>query len=350
MPSCTRFSSASKPVADSPAGIAARIERNWYRPVRHNLWLLLLWPLVALSVWLKRWRFLHHPPPANPVPVVVVGNITVGGTGKTPLITWLVERARALGLQPAIVSRGYGGSSRHYPLAVTAETPAAVCGDEPRLLQSRLNCPVVVDPQRRRAVAALAGQADIIFSDDGLQHYAMARDAELAVVDGGRGFGNGWLLPLGPLREPVSRLNSVDLTLVNGRDFHVRPLTLVNAVSGAVLALDQLAGQHVCAVAGIGNPQRFYDTLTVLGAELETHSFADHHRFTASDFDFAQDFAGLLVMTEKDWVKCRAFARTNWWYLQVSAVPEADIQARLDKLLSALVRPAIQQTEGHSHG
>lgn len=315
--------------------LARLIEKNWYGSVLGNAWLLPLVPLVWLLVTIKRRRFLRNPPPSSEIPVVVVGNITVGGTGKTPLITYLVKRARELGFTPGIVSRGYGGKA-DYPLLVDAETQASACGDEPRLLASRLGCPLAVDPQRSRAVEALAGQVDLIFSDDGLQHYAMARSAEILVVDAQRGFGNGWLLPAGPLREPVSRLESVDLVLANGRDFQVQASALINAATGEQADLHSLHGQAVQAVSGIGNPQRFYDTLTALGAQVVPHSFPDHHSFTAADFDFAQETPGLIVMTEKDWVKCRTFAQANWWYLAVDAQPAAVAAARIDQLLLAL--------------
>lgn len=334
----------------SRSAFAARIERNWYRAWWRNIWLLPLWLLVVVAVRLRRRRFLRHPPAANPVPVVVVGNITVGGTGKTPLITWLAQRARELGLRPAVISRGYGGQADAYPLEVTADTDVRQCGDEPRLLFQRLQCPVVVDPQRRRAAASLAGRADIIFSDDGLQHYQLQRAAELVVVDGDRGFGNGWLLPVGPLREPVTRLNSVDQVLVNGRDFTVEAVALVNAVSGERRPLSSLQEQAVAAVAGIGNPQRFYQTLQGLGARVEAHAFPDHHDFSLADFDFARDFQGLLVMTEKDWVKCRAFARPEWWYLQVSAVPRAEVKTKLDQLLRSVSSADLLSENGIQNG
>lgn len=315
--------------------LAAVIERNWYGSAWKNFWLLPLWPIVSLIVTYKRARFLNQPPAENVRPVVVVGNLSVGGTGKTPLIVYLVERARALGLHPGIVSRGYGGKAPCYPLQVNAQTPVAHCGDEPMLLHARLNCPVVVDPQRRRAAQALADQVDIIFSDDGLQHYAMARRAEIVVVDGKRRFGNGWLLPIGPLREPLDRLATVDVVLVNGDDFTVEPTALVNAKNGNVIGLDSFNGRTLHAVAGIGNPERFYRTLQNLGIDVIEHSFADHHPFQASDFYFAgsQD---VVVMTEKDWVKCRSFAQDNWWYVPVNAQPNERSQQALDALLLSI--------------
>lgn len=318
--------------------LARLIERNWYRSWVYNIWLLPLWPLVALLVYHKRRRFLRQLPEADKVPVVVVGNITVGGTGKTPLITWLVDEARALGLKPGIVSRGYGSRADHYPLILTDTTSAAEGGDEPVMLYQRLGCPVVVDPQRSRAVDELSGRVDIIFSDDGLQHYGMARAAELVVVDAKRKFGNGWLLPVGPLREPVSRLATVDKVLLNGEDFTVEPAAIKNALTAEVVPSERLAGMTVHAVSGIGNPQRFYDTLKALGATVVEHAFPDHHDFSEADFDFARDAEQIVVMTEKDWIKCRAFARSDWWVVTVKAVLNKDVQDELQRLLKTLTQ------------
>lgn len=318
--------------------LARLIERNWYRSWVYNIWLLPLWPLVALLVYHKRRRFLRQLPEADKVPVVVVGNITVGGTGKTPLITWLVDEARALGLKPGIVSRGYGSRADHYPLILTDTTSAAEGGDEPVMLYQRLGCPVVVDPQRSRAVDELSGRVDIIFSDDGLQHYGMARAAELVVVDAKRKFGNGWLLPVGPLREPVTRLATVDKVLLNGEDFTVEPAAIKNALTAEVVPSERLAGMTVHAVSGIGNPQRFYDTLKALGATVVEHAFPDHHDFSEADFDFARDAEQIVVMTEKDWIKCRAFARSDWWVVTVKAVLNKDVQDELQRLLKTLTQ------------
>jgi len=254
------------------------------------------------------------------------------------LITWLVDEARALGLKPGIVSRGYGSRADHYPLILADTTSAAEGGDEPVMLYQRLGCPVVVDPQRSRAVDELSGRVDIIFSDDGLQHYGMARAAELVVVDAKRKFGNGWLLPVGPLREPVSRLATVDKVLLNGEDFTVEPAAIKNALTAEVVPSERLAGMTVHAVSGIGNPQRFYDTLKALGATVVEHAFPDHHDFSEADFDFARDAEQIVVMTEKDWIKCRAFARSDWWVVTVKAVLNKDVQDELQRLLKTLTQ------------
>jgi tetraacyldisaccharide 4'-kinase len=271
------------------------------------------------------------------VPVLVIGNIAIGGTGKTPLITYLAKRAGELGLRVGIVSRGYGGQSDTYPLNVTAETPVSQSGDEPKLL-TRTGCPIVVDPKRSRAVQFLKDDVDLVLSDDGLQHYAMARAGEIIVSDVTRGFGNGWQLPIGPLREPISRLNSVDLCLVNGEDFIVQPVALVNANTGEQAKLDTFSNKSVHAIAGIGNPARFFTTLKTLGYMVEEHAFADHHAFVKKDITFSDVLP--VVMTEKDWVKCREFSNDNTWFLQVDAQPTADAAQKIDELLIRLGTPA----------
>lgn len=312
---------------------AQRIERSWYQSAWKNAFLLPLWGLFALVAFSKRWLFLHRHKQPNTVPVVVVGNISVGGTGKTPLIIYLIERARELGFTPAVVSRGYGGKAAHYPLVLGERTDAAQAGDEPFLIYQRLRCTVVVDPNRARAVKkASALGATIIFSDDGLQHYAMNRDVEIAIVDGKRRFGNGWLLPIGPLRESISRLASVDLVLENGSDFQVDAQALIHTQDKQQQPLSWLSEQEINAVAGIGNPERFYHTLQSLGAKVTAHSFADHYAFRATDFA-SFDAQTPLVMTEKDWVKCQSFAQKHWWYLQVGAVVNPAVAVKLDALL-----------------
>ena len=317
---------------------AQGLEQSWYRSAWKNAYWLPFWLLVALVVFFKRQFYLFRRKKTNAVPVVVVGNISVGGTGKTPLIIYLVERARVLGLKPAIVSRGYGGKAASYPILVQDDSLVAQVGDEPYLLFKRLRCPVVVDPKRARAVQkALTFQPDIIFSDDGLQHYAMVREAEIAVVDGKRRYGNGWLLPIGPLREPISRLNSVDLVLVNGEDFNVQPSVLINAKTGQEQSLASLAQQEVVAVAGIGNPERFFTTLADLGAKVTPQAFADHHTFTVQDLAWVQA-EQQLIMTEKDWVKCQDFAQAHWWYLPVGAVMQTQAEVKIDALLTSFIK------------
>jgi tetraacyldisaccharide 4'-kinase len=319
-----------------------------------NLKSLLLLPLAALFAAiaaLRRLAWRHgllssrHPG----VPVIVVGNITAGGTGKTPLVLWLAQFLQSRGMHPAIISRGHG-SRRREPRAVPADGAPADFGDEPCLLALRAACPVWVGVDRAATAAALRAahpEVDVIVSDDGLQHYRLARDFEIAVIDGMRGLGNGWPLPAGPLREPPSRLATVDAVVINdgatalpvpgalsmrlrGSHFRnlVRPQQLVTAAD--------LGGTVVHAVAGIGNPRRFFGHLRELGLECIEHPFPDHHPYCASDLVFGD--GAPVVMTEKDAVKCAAFANENQWALIV----DADVDARLGDLITALLPQAAR--------
>ncbi|WP_285962204.1 tetraacyldisaccharide 4'-kinase [Pseudomonas tohonis] len=324
-----------------------RLLDAWYRG--HPA-LVLLRPLEALFrlvVRRKREAFLAGAGPIyrSPVPVMVVGNITVGGTGKTPMILWLIEHCRGLGLRVGVVSRGYGAHPPSLPWRVRAEQGADVAGDEPLLIVQRTGVPLVIDPDRGRAVAALLaeGPLDLVLSDDGLQHYRLARDIELVLIDAARGLGNGRCLPAGPLREPAQRLESVDAVLYNGADagpggaygFRLRPSALVNLLSGERVGLEHFPpGQALHAVAGIGNPQRFFTTLEALNWRPIPHAFADHASFGAAELQFSPALP--LVMTEKDAVKCRAFAADDWWYLAVDAVPTEGFVAWLDARLARL--------------
>lgn len=324
-----------------------RLLDAWYRG--HPA-LVLLRPLEALYrlvVKRKRDAFLAGEGPIYraPVPVMVVGNITVGGTGKTPMILWLIEHCRSLGLRVGVVSRGYGANPPSLPWRVRAEQGADVAGDEPLLIVQRSGVPLVIDPDRGRAVEALLadGPLDLVLSDDGLQHYRLARDIELVLIDAARGLGNGRCLPAGPLREPAQRLESVDAVLYNGADsgpggahgFRLQPTALVNLHSGERVALDHFPpGQALHAVAGIGNPQRFFTTLEALNWRPVPHAFADHASFGAAELQFSPALP--LVMTEKDAVKCRAFAAADWWYLAVDAVPTLVFIEWLDARLARL--------------
>ena len=281
-----------------------------------------------------------------PVPVVVVGNLTAGGNGKTPVVIWLVEQLQKRGISPGVVSRGYGGKATHYPLVLTADTTTAEAGDEPVLISQRTGVPVAVSPVRSDAVQALlAGHAvDIIITDDGLQHYALARDKEIVVIDGVRRFGNGWWLPAGPMRERASRLQSVDAVIVNGGQakpgeipMHLQPGMAVNLLTGERKAVEQLPA--LVAMAGIGHPPRFFATLEQCGARLEKRvPLADHQALVEGQVDALTLPGQSLIMTEKDAVKCRAFAKENWWYLPVDAELSGEQPEHLLKELIALVR------------
>ncbi len=258
-----------------------------------------------------------------PVPVVVIGNLSVGGTGKTPLTIALAGALRERGYRPGVVSRGYGGSQREPLLLGDTPDPAQV-GDEPCLIHAS-GVPVAVGRDRPAAARLLLdADCDVLIADDGLQHYRLARDVEICVIDGIRRFGNRRLLPAGPLREPLSRLQRVDLRVCNGgaaeADEYPMQLRGGDAVAlddGRAQALAGFGGQRVHAVAAIGNPQRFFDSLRAAGIEMIEHAFADHHAFVPADLDFADGLP--LLMTDKDAVKCRRFAQPGWWRVPVRA-------------------------------
>jgi tetraacyldisaccharide 4'-kinase len=270
-----------------------------------------------------------------PVPLIVVGNLTAGGTGKTPLVMAIVEALQARGLRPGVVSRGYGGSQREPMLLGVTPDPAQV-GDEPALI--RANGATVAIGRDRAAAGRLLLQAgcNVLVADDGLQHYALARDVEICVIDGTRRFGNARVLPAGPLREPLSRLARVDLRVCNGGTAQAGEYAMQLRGDVAV-ALQGNARQplaefrRVHAVAAIGNPQRFFASLRAAGIDVIEHAFDDHHAFAPAELDFADDLP--LLMTDKDAIKCAGFAQTRWWRVPVraelSAAFYADLLARL---------------------
>lgn len=324
------------------------LARAWYDG---RAWPLLLAPLSLLYGLLAALRRLLYRlgllrTQRLPAPVVVIGNISVGGTGKTPLTEALVAALRARGLRPGVVSRGYGGRAPRYPLRLGAETGPDVAGDEPAMLFRRTGVPLVVDPRRARGAAHLlaSGDCDVVLCDDGLQHLALARDIEIAVVDGARGFGNGCLLPAGPLREPVRRLRKVDYVVVNGDGEPWPGAIRMSLVPqswqplGDTTAVPPEAGSRLHAVAGIGNPGRFFDMLRAQGFEVVEHAFPDHHAYTAADLDFGDDLP--VVMTEKDGVKCRALASARGWIVPVRADLPAPFVDSLTGRIAALRKNA----------
>lgn len=263
------------------------------------------------------------------LPVIVVGNLSVGGTGKTPLVCHLVHELRSKGFKPAIVMRGYAGKHRAAH-EVGAASQAFEVGDEAIVLFERLACTVVIGKKRVNAIKYIEKNCDcdVIISDDGLQHYAMARDVEILVVDGMRRLGNHQLLPAGPLREPMKRLASVDFVVTNGEPqagelgMHIEPLAFVSLRDETrTLPITGFKGKAVHALAGIGNPDRFFKTMTLLGCDVCQHAYPDHHFFTEKDITFDGD----VVMTEKDAVKCRYFAKDNHWYLRIAARVDASL-------------------------
>lgn len=300
------------------------------------------------------------------VPLIVVGNITVGGTGKTPLIIYLARQLLYAGYRPGIVSRGYGSKAPSYPFHVNKDSPVAHSGDEALLIARNTECPLVIDADRAAAVKSLEQHYDcnVILSDDGMQHYAIARDIEIAVIDGRRGFGNGYLLPAGPLREKPERLNEVDYIICNeachlrfnkpSYEMTLKPRHLCHLLSSEIFPIahvreemmkskvsaqnnetenaEPVATKHkVHAIAGIGNPERFFSSLCDCGFDIITHVFADHHVYSLQDINFADDYE--VIMTEKDAVKCMDFARKIDWYLRVDAVID---EAFIDNLLTKL--------------
>jgi len=292
-----------------------------------------LWPAslaFGLVAALRRIFYrLGILPSAHPgIPVIVVGNLTAGGSGKTPLVIWIAERLKKQGWTPAIVSRGYGARV-DAPRAASIADDAAAVGDEPILLSRRSGCPVWVGAERIavcRALRAAHPEVDVLILDDGLQHYALRRDIEIALVDA-RGFGNGFLLPAGPLREPPSRLRSVDGVVGHGASISGYSMKLegdeFHRMTDAAerRKASAFAGQRVHAVAGIGEPNRFFLHLAKLGIQAIPHPFPDHHPFTPRDLDFGDEAP--VLMTEKDAVKLRRAARANWWVLPVTAQVDA---------------------------
>ncbi|WP_028387981.1 tetraacyldisaccharide 4'-kinase [Legionella fairfieldensis] len=299
------------------------IDKLWYRkhPIRWVLWPLSL--IYAFVVRLRRRYLLRFRQQKIAVPLIVVGNLTVGGVGKTPLVIALAKKMRDKGLYVGIVSRGYGAGIKRFPHEVSLNDSAALVGDEPLLIAKRTGCPVVIAPKRMQAVNYLLEKhaCQIILSDDGLQHYTMGRAIEIVVIDGVRKFGNGLCLPAGPLREQISRLNQEVILVVNGGEWpnahamNLEPGKLTHLATGEVRELHTLSSP-VAAVAAIGHPQRFFNLLEKSGIVFKKYPFPDHHNFQQNELQF---FEKTVLMTEKDAVKCQAFAMDSWYFLPVEA-------------------------------
>lgn len=332
----------------------ALVNKIWYQghPLR---WLLL--PLSALFAFITAFRrslfrLGIKSQTTLPVPVIVVGNITVGGSGKTPIVIYLIELLRNQGFNPGVISRGYGAQFQGVKV-VTVKDAATDVGDEPAMIVARTGVPMVVGAKRVETAKALLAQfaVDVIICDDGLQHYALGRDIELVVIDGKRGLGNRNLLPAGPLREGEWRLNQVDFVIVNGGpavanqyEMQLRPCAVL-PVSPAVTA-EFDSTQPLVAMAGIGHPARFFETLTQQGYQVALfHSFDDHQAY---DKRLLCELAASrpLIMTEKDAVKCRDFAQENWWYLAV----DAKLSPQFDQQLLSRLRSVAAAKKGKSHG
>jgi tetraacyldisaccharide 4'-kinase len=334
--------------------VQQRLTELWYRdPARASLLQPLSW-LYGAALAARRRAYASGWAASERAgkPVVIVGNLTVGGTGKTPLTIWLARELGAQGLRVGIVSRGYGRRGSE-PRAVQGTCDWREVGDEPLILARRTACPTVVAADRVAGARALAVRGvDVIVADDGLQHLRLARDCEIVVIDGARGFGNGRLLPAGPLREPLERLSRADALVVNGPPGHASlaralpagstlgmSLVMEEAVrldAGAPpRALSSFRGQRVHAVAGIGNPQRFFGQLCAQGLEVLAHAFPDHHPLRAPELDFGDRLP--VLMTEKDAVKCTAFADPRLWYVPVAAqLTAGDARELLTRVLARI--------------
>lgn len=308
------------------------LENIWYNNGSGKELLLPLTGLYCLINQGQRW-FQTRNLPSLSCPVIVVGNITVGGTGKTPLTIYLVKLLQSMGYKPAIITRGYGGRAVYWPQSVVASSDPYMVGDEAVLMAISTGVPVYAGANRLASIKDCLDKhdCDVIISDDGMQHYKMPRDIQIAVIDGERKLGNGLCLPAGPLREPKKRLAHCDFIIKNGGGWDkaksqwiemiMAGTELMNLKQEKIKPLKSFQAQTVNAVTGIGNPQRFYTTLENAGLKLIKHSFPDHYQFQQVDLEFDNTFP--ILMTEKDAVKCHSFASDKCWYLPV--------QARLDK-------------------
>ena len=329
------------------------LSRAWHRQSAW-LWLLLPLSLLVRFISVRRLRMLRKSPQNGhfeelSCPVIVVGNITVGGTGKTPLVIALANHLKKEGFRPAIISRGYKSQSQHFPLLVDESVSTSDSGDEPTLIYRHTRCPVVIDPDRAAALRFVQQntEANVVLSDDGLQHFGLPRSYEICVTDPVRGFGNELCMPAGPLREPISRLQQVDAVVLNGGEridhpllshsfrIGLKPNALVNLstaerrpLGGAPFKI----GTTIEAVAGLGNPDRFFKLLEDLPYPIQTHGFPDHYNYLSEDFQsgpFSQ--SNPIVMTEKDGIKCEGFADSRFWFLDVEVQVDSDLLTQVSE-------------------
>lgn len=336
------------------ADIERWLNQVWYEGKQPPFWLRALVPLYRSAFLLDRSIRQLQPGELTGKPILVVGNLTVGGSGKTPLVIRLCRILQDAGLQVGVASRGYGRSSQG-PQRVHADADPALTGDEPLLIAQRTGAAVIVDNDRCAAAQALFEQGvDLVIADDGLQHHRLPRSMEICVIDGSRGFGNGLQLPAGPLREPVQRLWQFDHVVLNGSAVLASKLpnaVSMNLVPGMLHALDQklswrlsqFSGCRASAVAGIANPERFFHTLEQAGLMLDRHVHPDHHAFTPADFAALNpDYP--IIMTEKDAVKCRGMALRNAWYLAVDAQLPGNFELAVVKGMMQAVQISKQPT------
>jgi len=331
------------------------LDRLWYGPKKP------LWPLLPFSylylliIKLRQLFYLFlFKPKSLVVPMVVIGNITAGGTGKTPLLIYLGKLLQEAGYKPGIISRGYGGN-HHMPVIVQTNSDPKTVGDEALLIHYQLQCPIVVGKNRYLAAKKLVamGNIDIILSDDGLQHYGLVRDLEIAVMDSVRQGGNGAYLPVGPLREPLTRLNKVDFLILNTGISKQSTSPLVKKITKKpylmhytfknlyqitqpemLLALADLKEKTVHAVAGIGDPNRFFKQLIVYGLKIIPHAYPDHHVFQKEDIEFFDE--NYVIMTEKDAIKCKELSDRRHLALAIDAVPDQNFSTEFLKRIEGL--------------
>jgi ATP-binding cassette, subfamily B, bacterial MsbA len=331
------------------------LENSWNQK---SSWLFILWPLSLITKYIslrRRKNYLTDKSKSwkSDIPIIVVGNIVVGGTGKTPVVIWLAKALKKMGFKPGIISRGYGGKAKNYPLSVDEYTSVKDCGDEPKIIAFNTGCPVYVSPNRVQAAKQLSEKEDIdfIISDDGMQHYQIDRDIEIAVFDGTRGTGNNLCLPAGPLREPLSRAREVDFIVSSTQSMddakiredyimNLQPLEWVRISDGErFLPNSWPLVRAVHAVAGIGNPSKFFSLLRELGLEPIEHSFPDHYQFTKSDLLFGDNLP--IVMTEKDSVRCHDIDIPNLWFLKV----ESDLPGEFAEKILLLLKQKKEKNE-----
>lgn len=322
-----------------------KIEKSWYSKSGLTTTLLPLSWLFCILVQVR--RLAYHLKILRTtkldVPIIVVGNITVGGTGKTPLVIELANLLKKQGYRPAVISRGYGGKARTWPQQVRWDGDPTMVGDEAILIARRTLCPMAVGPDRVASAKALLKYTDcnVILSDDGLQHYSLGRDIEIAVIDGVRRYGNESCLPAGPLREPIKRLEQVNFKITNGvaapdeYAMTYKPQQLRRADDPAVtLDLSSLKNQTVHAIAGIGNPQRFFEQLKKSNLDIIEHAFPDHYAFVKEDLDFGE--IQPIIITEKDAVKCQRFCLHNVWYQPIKAILDHQFTEQLLVMLERI--------------
>ncbi|VAW97042.1 Tetraacyldisaccharide 4'-kinase [hydrothermal vent metagenome] len=321
--------------------ITHHLQQSWYDKSGLTLALRpLSWLFILISVT-RRYLYSVGIKKATQlsVPTIIVGNLTVGGTGKTPLVIWLANYLKELGYKPGILSRGYGGMAHSWPQQVRPDADPYIVGDEAVVISRRTQCPMAVGPDRVAAGEALLkySDCDIVISDDGLQHYPLKRNIEILVIDGIRRFGNGYCLPAGPLRECVSRKEEVDCKVTNGvaaqgeYAMSYTGLTIVNLITEETRPLSEIVEHSIKAVAGIGNPDRFFNFLRSHGLRLETKAFPDHYLF--QEDSIVADDDTVVLMTEKDAVKCQRFAKPNWWYVPVNVTLPKEFGLEIINLL-----------------